>query len=421
MSALLETVIVGGGQAGLSVSYYLTKQAREHVVFEQANAPAEAWRNHRWDSFTLNTPNWQTRLPGAEYEGDDPDDFMSRSEVIAYLEDYTKRFQLPVWFGLSVTRVTREAKSGLYRVHLANDGCVLARNAVIATGLYQKPKIPAFSAALPPYIKQLHSDSYRNPEQLLPGAVLVVGSAQSGAQIAEELYLAGRKVYLAVGRAGRVPRRYRGKDANLWSEKLGVYDQTAGQLPSPKARFAGKPHISGTMGGHTLNLHQFARDGVRLLGHLQGIEDGKLKLAADLWDSLASADQHEAEFVKSVDGYIARIGLRAPVEHLPVLRDGFAVPLITGLDLEASGITNVIWATSYAFDFSFVKLPVFDSDGFPIQKEGMTAFPGLAFAGLPWLPNAKSGLLYGAGENARSVAEAIMRRELASSRRKQAA
>ena len=166
---------------------------------------------------------------------------------------------------------------------------------------------------------------------------------------------------------------------------------------------------------------QFARDGVRLLGHLQGIEDGKLKLAADLWDSLASADQHEAEFVKSVDGYIARIGLRAPVEHLPVLRDGFAVPLITGLDLEASGITNVIWATSYAFDFSFVKLPVFDSDGFPIQKEGMTAFPGLAFAGLPWLPNAKSGLLYGAGENARSVAEAIMRRELASSRRKQAA
>jgi putative flavoprotein involved in K+ transport len=421
MSAPLETVIIGGGQAGLSVSYYLTKHGREHVVFEQANAPAEAWRNHRWDSFTLNTPNWQTRLPGADYQGGDPDGFMSRGEVIAYLENYTKRFQLPVWYGLSVTSVVRDPKSGLYRVHLANDGSVLARNAVIATGLYQKPKIPAFSAALPPYIKQLHSDSYRNPEQLLPGAVLVVGSAQSGAQIAEELYLAGRKVCLAVGRAGRVPRRYRGKDANWWSEKLGVYDQTADQLSSPKARFAGKPHISGTLGGHTLNLHQFAHDGVSLLGHLQNVKDGKLKLATDLWDSLASADRHEVEFVMAVDSYIATAGLNAPEEKLPVLRDGFATPSVTELDLEAARITNVIWATSYTFDFSLVKLPVFDADGFPIQKDGMTDFPGLGFAGLPWLPNQKSGLLYGVGENTQSVAEAIIRRELASSGLRRAA
>jgi putative flavoprotein involved in K+ transport len=421
MSAPLDTVIIGGGQAGLSVSYYLTKQAHEHVVFEQANAPAEAWRNHRWDSFTLNTPNWQTRLPGADYQEGDPDGFMFRREVIAYLENYTKRFQLPVWYGLSATSVARDSKSGFFRISLANDRSVLARNAVIATGLYQKPKIPAFSAALPPYIKQFHSDNYRNPEQLLPGAVLVVGSAQSGAQITEELYLAGRKIYLAVGRAGRVPRRYRGKDANWWSEKLGVYDRTAGQLPSPKARFASKPHISGTMGGHTLNLHQFARDGVTLLGHMRGVQDGKLKLAADLWDSLAAGDQHEAEFVKAVDAYIATASLNAPEEKLPALRDGFATPLTAELDLEASDITNVIWATSYAFDFSLVKLPIFDSDGFPVQKEGMTAFPGLAFAGLPWLPNAKSGLLYGVGENARSVAEAIMRRQLASSGLKRAA
>jgi putative flavoprotein involved in K+ transport len=175
------------------------------------------------------------------------------------------------------------------------------------------------------------------------------------------------------------------------------------------------------MGGHTLDLHQFARDGVTLLGHVQGVEHGKLKLAPDLWDNLASADQHEAEFAKSVDVYIAAAGISAPEEKLPVLGNGFATPLITGLDLEAAGISNVIWATSYSFDFSFVKLPVFDLDGFPIQKEATTAFPGLAFAGLPWLPNAKSGLLYGAAEGAQRIAEAIIQRGYNTARQKRAA
>src|SRR5262249_50575804 len=283
-------------------------------------------------------------------------------------------------------------------------------NVIIAIGLYQTPKVPKFGSALPANIRQVHSDAYRNPEELLPGAVLVVGSAQSGAQIAEELYQAGKKVYLAVGRAGRVPRRYRGKDANWWSERLGLYDRTVDQLPSHRAKFAGKPHISGTMGGHTLNLHQFARDGVTLLGHLQGVEDGKLKLAPDLWDNLAGADAHAADFIKSVDDYIAKTGMAAPEEKLSVLRDGFQAPLVVDLDLERSRITNVIWATSYAFDFSLVKLPVLDSDGFPVQTGGVTAFPGLYFVGLPWLPAAKSGLLYGVGESASSIAKDIMER-----------
>ena len=410
MSAHVNTVIVGGGQAGLSVSYYLTREGRDHLVLEQSDRPGEAWRNHRWDSFTLNTPNWQTRLPGAEYHCDDPDGFMSRSGVVAYLEDYVERFHLPVRYGVRVERVEREETSGLYLVRTSDGRRLSARNLVIATGLYQTPKVPRFGSALPPGIRQVHSDAYRNPEELSPGAVLVVGSAQSGAQIAEELYQAGKKVYLAIGRAGRVPRRYRGKDANWWSQKLGLYDRTVDQLPSPRAKFAGKPHISGTMGGHTLNLHQFARDGVTLLGHLQGVEDGKLKLAPDLWDNLAGADAHEADFIKSVDAYVAKTGMAAPEEKLPVLRDGFETPLMTELDLERSGITNVIWATSYAFDFSLVKLPVLDSDGFPIQTGGVTAFPGLYFVGLPWLPAAKSGLLYGVGDSARSIVKNIAER-----------
>jgi putative flavoprotein involved in K+ transport len=200
-------------------------------------------------------------------------------------------------------------------------------------------------------------------------------------------------------------------DANWWSEKLGLYDRTVDQLPSPRTKFAGKPHISGTMGGHTLNLHQFARDGVRLLAHLQGVENGKLMLAPDLWDNLAGADAHEAAFIKSIDDYIARTGMIPPKEALPSLRDGFQVPLVTELDLDLSGITNVIWATSYAFDFSLVKLPVLDGDGFPIQTAGVTAYPGLYFVRLPWLPSAKTGLLYGVRDNARLVVKAIMERD----------
>jgi cation diffusion facilitator CzcD-associated flavoprotein CzcO len=287
---------------------------------------------------------------------------------------------------------------------------IRARNVVVATGLYQTPKIPELGRDLPPGMKQLHSDSYRNPEQLLPGAVLVVGSAQSGAQIAEELYECGRKVYLAVGRAGRTPRRYRGKDANWWFARMGHYDRKVSELRSPRAKFAGKPHISGTKGGHTLNLHQFARDGVTLLGRLEGIEGCVVKLRGDLHDNLAEADRAEAEFVKAVDAYVDSTGMSAPAEALPVLCDGFSQRILTELDLAAAGVTNVIWATGYTFDFSMIRLPVTDDDGFPIQTRGVSAFPGLFFVGLPWLYTAKSGLIYGLTEDARYIADRIVER-----------
>jgi len=404
MTTHVNTVIIGGGQAGLAVSYFLALQGRDHLVLEQADAPAEAWRNHRWDSFTLNTPNWQSQLPGAPHAGD-PDAFMSRPEMIAYLERYAK--DRPVRYGSRVVSVRRDGRWGSYLVATADGHTFVARNVVIATGLYQKPNVPAFAAGFPTQVLQIHSDAYRNSGALPDGAVLVVGSAQSGAQIGEELYEAGRKVFLAVGRAGRTPRRYRGKDANWWSDRLGIYDRTVDQLPSARAKFAGKPHISGTRGGHTLNLHQFARDGVVLLGHLQGVADGSIALAPDLHENLAKADQHETDFTKAVDAYVAATGMAAPEEKLPVLCDGFAAPLLTRLDLAAAGITSVVWATSYRFDFSMVRLPVFDADGYPIQHRGVTAWPGLFFVGLPWLRNAKSGLIYGVGNDAAHIARTI--------------
>jgi putative flavoprotein involved in K+ transport len=409
MSTRVETVVIGAGQAGLSVSYYLKELSHDHLVLEQADLPGNAWRNHRWDSFTLNTPRWQSRLPGVPYAADDPDGFMPRGEVLFYFERLAR--QLPVRYRLRVSRLERDGDRGLYLIATDKDETIVARNVVVATGLYQTPKVPALSSDFPPQIRQLHSDGYRNPAALLPGAVLVVGSAQSGAQIAEELYESGRKVYLAVGRAGRTPRRYRGKDANWWQAKLGHYDRKVSELPSPQAKFAGKPHISGTKGGHTINLHQFARHGVVLLGRLAGIEQGVIKLAPDLHENLAAADRFEADFTQQVDNYVERTGMTVLEETLPALNDGFAQPLLSELDLRTTGVTNVIWATGYQFDFSMIRLPILDQHGYPIQTRGVTAYPGLFFVGLPWLHDAKSGLIYGVGADACYIANQIAPRQ----------
>jgi putative flavoprotein involved in K+ transport len=397
------TIIIGGGQAGLSTSYHLKQRGREHLVLEQADRVGNAWRNDRWDSFTLLTPNWSFRLPGAEYQGDEPDGFMTRQEVVTILEQYVSRCQLPVQFGVHVESVEPfQDESGYYIK--TTDEIYEARNVVIATGLFQRPKIPAFSVEISHHILQLHSGQYRNPASLPPGAVLVVGSAQSGCQIAEELYLSGRAVYLCVSSAGRVPRRYRGKDVYEWLYMSGVLDRTVEKLPSPKARFAPNPQLSGRDGGRNLNLHQFVRDGVTLLGRIEDGHDGLIWLAPDLRENLAMADRFEAELVKQVDEFIAQSGMNVPTESLPILRDGYELEAPPQLDLLSAGINTIIWATGYTYNFNMVRLPVVDDYGYPIQKRGVTAFPGLYFVGLPWLTKQKSGLLLGVGEDAENLA-----------------
>ncbi|TFH35240.1 MAG: FAD-dependent oxidoreductase [Anaerolineales bacterium] len=399
----IDTVIVGGGQGGLSTSYYLVQQGREHVILEQADKAAKAWRE-RWDSFTLITPNWTIRLPGAEYQGDAPNSFTARDEVVAYFKEYIERFDLPIRYGIRVTSVEPIETGYLVRTDEAE---FKAANVVIATGMYQQPKISPFSSNLSSEILQLHSSEYRNPEALPEGAVLVVGSAQSGCQIAEELYQSGRKVYLSVGSAARVPRRYRGKDITQWLDDLGFYDSTVDQLPSPKAKFGGSVHGTGKDGGHTINLHQFARDGVVLLGHIQSVQEDRIELAPDLMENLAKADKFEDDLVIQVDEYVEKTGLDAPLETLPELRDGYEAEVILDLDLKSVGITTVIWATGYKFDFSIVKLPAFDEDGYPQQERGVTEYPGLYFVGLPFLHTGKSGLLLGVGDDAAHVTSAI--------------
>jgi len=397
----IDTVIVGGGQAGLAMSYLLKQEGREHVVLERASAVANAWRCQRWDSFTLVTPNFQVRMPGAEYEGNDPYGFMLLDEVVKYLDDYVRRFDLPVLCGVEVYSVEKEGHG--YLVCTSNT-TYEARNVVIATGLYQSPKIPKFSKAITKGILQIHSMEYRNPSSLPDGAVLVVGTGQSGAQIAQELYQSGRKVYLSVGTAGRVPRRYRGRDINDWFTRMGLFDTRVEELKSPRDKFSYHPQISGKNGGQSLNLHQFAGDGVVLLGHARDARNGKLIFAPDLHATLRKVDEFEIEALKQIDAYIARTGLSAPLEAIPQLHDGYAQEQITELDLQARGISTVIWATGYSFDFNLVRLPVVDADGYPIQKRGVTDYEGLYFIGMPWLHSRKSGILCGVGEDAAYLA-----------------
>lgn len=405
MIQTLDTIIVGGGQGGLATSYYLKQQGREHLVLEQSDQAGSAWRDGRWDSFTLVTPNWAFRLPGAEYSGDQPGGFLNRDEVVKIFSGYADKFGLPLRTHARVTAVEAGPAGGF--LVRTQDTTYQARNVVVATGLFQAPKVPAFAGRIPGSITQLHSSAYRNPHQLPAGGVLVVGSSQSGCQIAQEIHQSGRPVYLCVSGAGRIPRSYRGKDIMEWARLLGISERTVDTLPSPKAKFAANPHMAGKTDGGSINLHQFVRDGIQLLGRLQDVHNGKAVLAPDLHDNLAKADKFEADLLQNIDAYIEKAGLDQPAGQLPQRKDGYALELIGELDLTASGIRSVIWAIGYIFDFSMVKFPVFDEDGYPVQKRGLTRQPGLYFVGLPWLHKQKSGLLAGVAEDAAHIAHCI--------------
>lgn len=409
MKKTIETIVIGGGQAGLASSYYLKKNNREHLVLEKSAYPGNVWRADRWDSFTLLTPNWAYQLPGDEYSGPNREGFMPREEIIERFDRFVKRYQLPIQYQTLVTAIDVSTDGGRFIVR-TDQSEFYANNVIMATGLFQTPKLPVFHQAISKDILQLHSGQYRNPGSLPPGAVLVVGSGQSGCQITDELIEQGRKVYLSVGSAGRAPRRYRAKDVFEWLLLCGFFDQRVDKLPSPKAKYRANPQVSGRNGGKALNLHQFARDGVILLGHVIDGNEYRIKLAPDLRESLTKSDNFEKEIIKMIDSYIEKSELNVPFENLPMLLDGFDLPLIEELDLQAAGISTIIWAAGYSFDFSLVHLPVFDQDGYPVQTRGVTEYPGLYFVGLPWLYKYKSGLLVGVGEDAEYIVSHIIGR-----------
>ncbi len=405
MMDYIETVIIGAGQAGLATSYALKQHGREHIILDKASKPGNSWRSERWDSFTFVSPNWTFLLPGGEYDGSDPNGFMTRNELVSRFEQYAEKYQLPIAYNTEVISVQPEEGSG-YLVR-ERDKVYQARNVVAATGWFQLGKTPPFADKIPPSILQFHTSRYRNPQSLPPGAVLVVGSGQSGAQIAEELYQSGRKVFLATGVAPHSPRSYRGKDFFTWAYKSGFIDQTFEQIRLFGKEFVA-PMISGKDGGHALNLHKFYREGAILLGHALDVVDGKLYLAQDLKENLGKADQAQKMILNRFDEYIRRAGVDAPLEDPPVMMDGYRSSEITSLDLKAEGINTVIWACGYTYDSSIFKFPFLDQFGIPDAPYGISGtYPGLYFVGLPFLPSLGSGFFAGISKSTRLVVERV--------------
>lgn len=404
----IETVIIGGGPAGLSTSYYLNQINAENVILEKHSRVAHPWRNERWDSFTLVTPNWALfRIPECEKDGESPNGFMPKDKIVKFFESYVNKHNLSVQYNTNVVSV--ESANGNGYLIKTDRNTIKAKYVVVATGFLRNPRIPDFSKKISQKVLQIHSSDYRNPDALPEGAVLVVGSAQSGTQQAEELHQSGRKVFLCVGTAGRLPRSYRGKDIVEWMEQLGVFNLTLEQIPPGMKKFHSIPQLTGKNGGYTINLHKFAKDGVTLLGHLRDAEGTKVSIAPDLFDSLSIVDQTESDAVKMIDQYIQQLNIDLPKEELPVLRDGYNQHLIKEIDLKAENINTIIWAGGYDWDYSFIKVPVFDRDRFPIQNNGVTNSPGLCFVGLPWMPSERTGFLVGISEGSLSVADYISR------------
>ena len=410
----VEVAVVGGGQAGLAMSYHLTAQGRPHVVLEQARV-AESWRTRRWDSLRLNAPNWSLRLPGFAYQGDDPDGFMGKDGVVAFLEAYARSFGAPVRAGVRVTAVERDPAGAGFLVW-TEAGAYAAEQVVVATGAFQRPYVPPCAADLPPGVAQLVPTEYRNPAALPPGAVLVVGSGESGCQIAEELRRAGRTVYLSVGRSWWAPRRYRGRDLSAWYRALGLFDQTVDDLPPGDRAGRPNPQLTGSDGGRDISVHTLAAEGVLLMGRLRGIRDGKIVLAPDLAENLAWGDEQAFGYLRAVDDYIREEGLEAPEEGPPgglFPVDDLVRAAPAELDLADTGISTVIWATGYRPDLDWVGLPILDADGWPRQRRGVTEIPGLYILGLDWLHSVKSGLFPGVGEDAAYLAAVLAARPAA--------
>jgi putative flavoprotein involved in K+ transport len=383
----------------------------EHVLLERRGTLGGAWLD-RWDSFYLNTPNFALSLPGLPYDGQDPDGFIPRDAAVEFFRDYAARIAAPVQLETEVTRVARDGDRFTVET---NQGVWSARNVVLANGAFQEPRVPAVAQKIPQHVRQLHSHDYRNPQQLPAGAVLVVGTGQSGGQITEDLLAAGREVHLSVGMCPEAPRRYRGQDVfhwilqvNLHGPEHGINGLMADHLPSPAARFACNPLLSGNDGGHSIHLRDLGRRGVQLHGHLETAADGDLHFTDDLPARLAMVEAGFGQRLKLLaDAYIAAAGINAPEPEAPP-PDGW-LPEAAGsrLTLAEANVTSIIWATGYGLNNSILDMPVLDEWNYPRHTRGVTEVPGLYAVGLPWLTRHVSATLPGVGPDAEFIAEDI--------------
>jgi putative flavoprotein involved in K+ transport len=411
-NTILDAIVVGAGVAGLSASYHLKKYGLDHIVFDRGRI-GESWRSQRWDSFRLNSINKLNSLPGMAYEGSDAGAFSAAREYISSLEGYVSDHDLPV---LENSKVISVEKSGdIFNVTVASNGIVktyCCRNVIIASGYASEVMVPSFSKNISAAIKQLHAAEYRNAEQLPAGAVLVVGSAQSGIQIAEDLVNAGRKVYLSTSMVARVPRWYRGKDIMEWLKEMGFFDVRAQEIEDPAMLKMKPPQITGIGGSrYTISLQSLAKKGVTILGKTDIANDESVFFQKNADVHVKFADAFSKRVKEMIDGFIVKCQLPAelpqPDEADKPDENASCASSITSLNFKKDSIRSIIWATGFSGDFSYVKLPVFDDDGNLKHKNGIPVVPGLYFLGLPWLTARRSVVIFGIKDDAEFVVENI--------------
>ena len=398
----VDTIVIGAGHAGLAVSSELSARSIDHVVLERGEV-ANSWRHERWDSLRLLTPHWQSRLPGFEYRGSDPDGFMTMPEVVEFISGYSKAVSAPIETKTTVTRVGHH--DGTYTVE-TDQGTWSASSVVIASGAFNKAKVPETASALPASIESLTPLSYKRPDELAEGAVLVVGVSASGVQIADELVRSGRDVALAVGEHVRMPRVYRGKDIQWWMDRSGLLDERYDEVDDiVRARHVPSPQLVGTPGRETLDLNSLTTRGARLYGRIGDIRDGVASFSGSLRNVCNLADLKQIRLLDNIDEWARESGFAGEVDeperyaatHVP------ETPELT-LDLEAAGVTSVIWATGYRPDYSWLDVPVLDRKGEVRHDGGVIGdSPGLYRIGLNFLRRRKSSFIHGAGDDAADI------------------
>ncbi|MES2185343.1 MAG: NAD(P)/FAD-dependent oxidoreductase [Pseudomonadota bacterium] len=400
----INTLVVGAGQAGIAMSEHLALMGVPHIVLERSRI-AERWRSERWDSLVANGPAWHDRFPTLKFDGVSPETFPPKERMAKYFEDYVHMLKAPVRTGVEVRSVERHVGRPGFKVS-TTAGVIEARNVVAATGPFQQPSYPRI---VPDdgRVHQLHSSAYKNPGQLPAGAVLVVGAGASGSQIAEELRQAGRTVYLSVGEHYRPPRSYRGRDYCWWLGALGLWDEVKVRPKKQHVAFA----VSGYEGGKTVDFRRLAHAGIQLVGITKSYHDGVLDFEEGLVKNVADGDQAYFDVLREADAYIEQNGLPFPPE--PTAWDLLPDPdclknPIQSLDLAQAGITTVLWATGFKFDFSWLKVNAFDEKGDPFHKRGISAESGIYFLGLPNLVNRASSFIYGVWHDAKYIADHIV-------------
>ena len=402
----VDALIIGAGHAGLAMSYYLAANSIDHVILERGEV-ANSWRTERWDSLKLLTPNWQSRLPGYRYSGSKPDAYMDMSQVIDFIGGYADHIQAPVETGTEVLSVL-PAEAG-YRV-ITNRGEWHTRSLVIASGACNLPSIPAISSKIPASINQVDPLSYRNPDQLEPGGVLVVGASATGLQLAEEIQLSGRQVTLAVGEHVRMPRRYRGRDIQWWMDQSGLLDMGLDEIDDVnRVRRLPSPQLVGSADHRSLDLNSLSEIGVRMMGRLAGIRDGRAQFSGSLSNVCALADLKMNRLLDTIDSWIdsnghghSKASTRRPQ---PTRIRGNSC---LGIDFETSGIRSVVWATGFRPDYSWLQLPVFDRKGKIRHQAGVVDAAGIYTIGLPFLRRRKSSFIHGVDDDARDLSQQLV-------------